>query len=187
MAAKPGTAARRRPGGFELRRHARSGESNKFVYEGDAGTHKWYDGTQHPWEFKRVWHLEPSLTDPDIAYAGVEDAAIFKTADGGKTWKELARVAPGQGPSLAAGRGRHGRAHHSSSIPRTRSGCLWPSRRVAPFRTEDGGKTWRPALRAGSSRLLNCRTPTRKSGIACIALPFIRRARTFCSCKSIGT
>ncbi|HLX72176.1 MAG TPA: exo-alpha-sialidase, partial [Verrucomicrobiae bacterium] len=55
------------------------GESNKFVYEGAVGTHKWYDGTQHPWEFKRIWHLEPSLTDPDICYAGAEDAAIFKT------------------------------------------------------------------------------------------------------------
>ena len=61
------------------------GESNKFVYEGNVGTHKWYDGTQHPWEFKRIWHLEPSLTDPDVVYAGAEDAAIFKTVDGGKT------------------------------------------------------------------------------------------------------
>ena len=65
------------------------GESNKFVYEGEIGKHLWYDGTQHPWEFKRVWHLEPSLTDPDTVYAGVEDAAIFKTTNGGKTWQEL--------------------------------------------------------------------------------------------------
>src|SRR5215210_2776776 len=50
------------------------GESNKFVYDGIPGTHQWYDGTQHPWEFKRVWHLEPSLADPDTVYAGVEDA-----------------------------------------------------------------------------------------------------------------
>src|SRR4029078_494765 len=62
---------------------------NKFVYEGVAGTHQWYDGTPHPWEFKRVWHLEPSLKDPETVYAGVEDAAIFKTADGGQTWQEL--------------------------------------------------------------------------------------------------
>src|ERR1700693_2994373 len=53
--------------------------SNKFVYDAsdESGkpltTHQWYDGTQHPWEFKRVWHLEPSLTDPDTVYAGVED------------------------------------------------------------------------------------------------------------------
>ena len=26
-------------------------ESNKFVYEGQVDTHKFYDGSQHPWEF----------------------------------------------------------------------------------------------------------------------------------------
>src|SRR5438309_3858511 len=62
---------------------------NKFVYEGVPGTHQWYDGTPHPWEFKRVWHLEPSLNDPDTVYAGVEDAAIFRSTDGGQTWGEL--------------------------------------------------------------------------------------------------
>src|SRR5437660_7965890 len=65
------------------------GESNKFVYEGAVGTHKWYDGTQHPWEFKRIWHIEPSLTDPDTVNAGVEDAAFFRSTDGGKSWQEL--------------------------------------------------------------------------------------------------
>src|SRR5947199_10044794 len=58
-------------------------ESNKFVYDGIPGTHQWYDGTQHPWEFKRVWHLEPSLHDPEHVYAGVEDAALFESKDGG--------------------------------------------------------------------------------------------------------
>jgi len=62
---------------------------DKFVYEGNPGTHQWYDGTQHPWEFKRIWHLEPSLTDPDTVYAGAEDAALFVSNDGAKTWKEL--------------------------------------------------------------------------------------------------
>src|SRR5256712_4448082 len=70
---------------------------NEFVYDGVPGTHQWYDGTQHPWEFKRVWHLEPSLTDTDIVFAGAEDAALFRTADGGKTWQEL--------PGRRAGRG----------------------------------------------------------------------------------
>src|SRR5207245_8847330 len=68
------------------------GVSNKFVYDScpETGkpltTHQWYDGTQHPWEFKRVWHLEPSLTDPDTVFAGVEDAALFISIIGGKTW-----------------------------------------------------------------------------------------------------
>ena len=62
---------------------------NKFAYEGEVGTHLWYDGTPRPWEFKRVWHLEPSLTDPDTVYAGVEDAALFRSTDAGQTWQEL--------------------------------------------------------------------------------------------------
>src|SRR2546430_428757 len=73
------------------------GESNKFAYDAAAKpltTHQWYDGTQHPWEFKRVWHLEPSLTDPDTIYAGVEDAAIFRSADAGDNWKEVSGNLP---------------------------------------------------------------------------------------------
>jgi hypothetical protein len=62
---------------------------NDFRYEGVPGTHQWYDGTPHPWEFARVWHLEPSLTDPDAVYAGVEDAALFHSVDGGMSWDEL--------------------------------------------------------------------------------------------------
>src|SRR2546421_3063657 len=65
---------------------------NEFKYEGEAGTHKWYDGSPHPWAFARVWHLEPSLKDPDTVYAGVEDAALFKTVDGGQSWQELPGV-----------------------------------------------------------------------------------------------
>ena len=64
---------------------------NKFIYDGVPGTHQWYDGTPHPWEFKRVWHLEPSLTDPDKVYAGAEDAALFESTDGGATWTRVAR------------------------------------------------------------------------------------------------
>src|SRR4030095_8706558 len=79
----PGGGPETRPDGMP------KGESNKFVYEGEVGKHLWYDGTQPPWEFKRVWHLEPSLTDPDTVFAGVEDAAIFKTTNGGQTWQEL--------------------------------------------------------------------------------------------------
>src|SRR6266403_840205 len=89
-----------------------TGESNKFVYDTapDTGkpltTHQFYDGTQHPWEFKRVWHLEPSLTDPDTAYAGVEDAGLFRTTDGGKTWQELAGLrGHGTGPKWQPGAG----------------------------------------------------------------------------------
>src|SRR5688572_24016123 len=84
-------------------------ESNKFVYDGVPGTHQWYDGTPHPWEFKRVWHLEPSLDDPDTVYAGVEDAAIFRTTDGGQNWQELSGLRKhGSGPHWTPGAGGMG-------------------------------------------------------------------------------
>jgi photosystem II stability/assembly factor-like uncharacterized protein len=118
------------------------GESNMFVYEGDAGTHQWYDGTQHPWEFKRVWHLEPSLTDPDTVYAGVEDAAIFRTTDGGHTWQEMAGLRHhGSGPSWMPGAG--GMAVHTILQDKTDPKRMHVAISAAGvFRTDDGGETW---------------------------------------------
>lgn len=122
------------------------GESNKFVYEGVAGTHKWYDGSQHPWEFKRVWHIEPSLTDPDTAYAGVEDAAIFKTTDGGKTWQELPGLRQAKGNLWQPGAG--GMAVHTILLDPTNKNRIYVAISAGgAFRTDDGGKTWKPINR----------------------------------------
>jgi photosystem II stability/assembly factor-like uncharacterized protein len=119
------------------------GESNKFVYEGTVGTHKWYDGTQHPWEFKRIWHLEPSLTNADEAYAGAEDAAIFKTVDGGKTWKELPGLRGAKGNLWQPGAG--GMAVHTILLDRKNPNRIYVAISAAgAFRTDDGGKTWKP-------------------------------------------
>ena len=104
-----------------------AGRQQDFVYDGVPGTHQWYDGTQHPWEFKRIWHLEPSLTDPDTVYAGAEDAALFRTTDGGKTWQELARIARRQRQPLAAGRRRHVPAHDPARSERIPSASSSPS------------------------------------------------------------
>src|SRR6188474_2391772 len=116
---------------------------NKFIYEGEAGTHMWYDGTQHPWEFKRVWHIEPSLTDPDTAYAGVEDAAIFKTTDGGKSWQEMAGLRQAKGHLWQPGAG--GMAVHTIIIdPKNPKRIYIAISAAGAFRTEDGGQTWKP-------------------------------------------
>ena len=102
---------------------------NKFVYDGVPGTHQWYDGTPHPWEFKRVWHLEPSLTDPDTVYAGVEDAALFRSTDGGQDVAGTLRAArPRLGPPLAAGRRRACACTRSFWIRAIPSGSSSPSR-----------------------------------------------------------
>jgi len=126
-------------------------ESNKFVYEGEVGTHKWYDGTQHPWEFKRIWHLEPLLTDPDTVYAGAEDAAIFKTVDGGKTWKELSALRGAKGHLWQPGAG--GMAVHTIVLdPKNANRMFIAISAGGAFRTEDGGKTWKPINRGLKSQ-----------------------------------
>jgi photosystem II stability/assembly factor-like uncharacterized protein len=117
---------------------------NKFTYDGVPGTHQWYDGTPHPWEFKRVWHLEPSLTDPDVVYAGVEDAAFFKTTDGGASWHELSGLRThGSGPHWQPGAG--GLCLHTIILDPTNANRIVIAISAAgAFRTDDGGVTWKP-------------------------------------------
>ena len=123
-----------------------TGRSNRFLYEGEAGTHKWYDGTQHPWEFKRVWHLEPSLTDPDTVYAGAEDAALFKTTDGGQTWKELPGLRNTKGALWQPGAG--GMCLHTILLdPKNPNRIFVAISAAGAFRTDDAGVTWQPINR----------------------------------------
>ncbi|HXE58250.1 MAG TPA: exo-alpha-sialidase [Gemmatimonadales bacterium] len=123
---------------------------NKFAYDGVPGTHQWYDGTQHPWEFKRVWHLEPSLSDPDTVYAGVEDAALFRSTDGGRSWEELGGLRRAKGHLWAPGAG--GMCLHTILIDPTRPERLFVAISAAgAFRTDDGGANWRPITRGLTS------------------------------------
>jgi hypothetical protein len=117
---------------------------NEFNYEGVPGSHQWYDGTQHPWEFKRVWHLEPSLSDPNTVYAGVEDAALFKTVDGGHTWQELPGLRNAKGHLWQPGAG--GMCLHTIVLDPERPDRIFVAISAAGvFRTDDEGKTWKPA------------------------------------------
>ncbi len=127
---------------------------NEFKYEGTPGTHQWYDGTQHPWEFKRVWHFEPSIDDPDVVYAGVEDAALFKTTDGGKTWNELSGLRCHEsGPRWQPGAG--GMGVHTILLDAKNSDRIYIAISAAGvFRTDDGGKTWKPTNQGLHSQFL---------------------------------
>jgi hypothetical protein len=117
---------------------------NKFTYDGHAGTHQWYDGTPHPWEFKRVWHLEPSLTCADTVYAGVEDAALFRSSDGGANWSELSGL---REHATAAGwmPGAGGMCLHTIIVDPADAQKIYIAISAAgAFRTQDGGLTWMP-------------------------------------------
>ena len=115
---------------------------NEFAYDGVPGTHQWYDGTPQPWEFARVWHLEPSLSDPDTVYAGVEDAALFKTTDGGASWAELSGLRKhGSGPHWQPGAG--GMCLHTILLHPTDEQRIFTAISAAgAFRTDDGGESW---------------------------------------------
>jgi photosystem II stability/assembly factor-like uncharacterized protein len=127
---------------------------NKFVYDGVPGTHQWYDGTPHPWEFKRVWHLEPSLTDPNTVFAGAEDAALFRSTDAGQTWQELSGLrGHGSGSKWQPGAG--GMGLHTILLDPTNAARMFIAISAAGvFRTDDAGKTWRPANRGLRSEFM---------------------------------
>ena len=141
------------PEGFPM------GESNKFVYDTSPETgrplttHQHYDGTRKPWEFKRVWHLEPSLHDPDTVYAGVEDAALFRSTDGGKSWNELAALRSVQGEKWMPGAG--GMGLHTVILDPTDPKRIFIAISAAgAFRTDDGGKNWKVITKGLKSKYM---------------------------------
>lgn len=135
-------------------------QNSNFVYDTSPETgkplttHQWYDGSQHPWEFKRVWHLEPSPEDVDTVYAGVEDAALFKSSDGGQSWQELAGLrGHGSGPSWQPGAG--GMCLHTIILDKSQADRIVVAISAAgAFRSVDAGRTWQAINRGLKSEYI---------------------------------
>ncbi len=119
---------------------------NEFQYTGDPGTHQFYDGTQVPWQFKRIWQLVPSLTDANTVYAGAEDAALFVSKNGGQTWEELDGLREAKGHLWQPGAG--GMCLHTILLDPSNPERMYVAISAAgAFRTDDGGQTWKPITR----------------------------------------
>src|SRR6266851_3767897 len=169
--------------GQQIQRSDDGGQSwqavgNEFSYDGVPGTHQWYDGTPHPWEFARVWHLEPSLHDPDTVYAGVEDAALFRSVDGGQHWQELSGLRNHKtGSQWQPGAG--GMCLHTILLDPSREGRMFAAISAAgAFRSDDSGEDCSPRVSP---------TPRPRSVTACTGSPCTRPGLTCCSCRSTGT
>ena len=149
---------------------------NEFAYDGATGTHLWYDGTPHPWEFKRVWHLEPLPTDPDTLYAGVEDAALFRSTDGGESWQELAGLrAHDSGPKWQPGAG--GMCLHTVLPDPSNPERMFVAISAAGvFRTDDAGQSWRPMNRGLKSEGISLPDPEAEVG-HCVHRLALHRSR----------
>ena len=158
---------------------------NKFGYDGVPGTHEWYDGTPHPWEFKRVWHLEPSLSDPDTLYAGVEDAALFRSTDAGQNWHELSGLRTHTTGSAWTPAPAACASTPSSSIPQTPTASSSPSPPPAPSAPTMAARPGSPSTRASAPP--TSPIPPPKSATASIASPCIPANPTPSSCRNTGT
>src|SRR3990172_3481481 len=98
----------------------------------------------------------------EFVYDGVEDAALFRSTDGGKTWQELAGLrGHGSGSSWAPGAG--GMCLHTILMdPSNPNRIFIAISSAGAFRTDDGGKTWKPINRGLHS--LHIPNPTAEVG-----------------------
>ena len=92
---------------------------------------------------ENVWHVEPGLADePDVVYAGVAPAALFRSGDRGKSWDLNENL--NNHPTRSEWQpGAGGLCLHSIVLdPSNQKRMYVGISAVGVFKTEDGGKTW---------------------------------------------
>ncbi len=98
-----------------------------------------------PEEVLKVWNIEPGRVDePDVLYAGVQPAALFKSTDRGQSWvlNESLYDHPQRGKWNP---GAGGLCLHSIVLdPRDHNRMYIAVSAAGVYRTDDGGQSWQP-------------------------------------------
>ncbi len=91
----------------------------------------------------RIWHIEPGLAgEPNVLYAGVAPAALFRSEDAGQTWHEVTGLT--KHPTRSKWHpGAGGLCLHSIIVDPVHTKRLYVGiSAVGVFRSDDTGTTW---------------------------------------------
>ena len=98
-----------------------------------------------PEKVLKVWHIEPGRpSESGVLYAGIEPAALFRSADRGESWELVEGLYDHpQRPNWFPGGG--GLCLHTILLdPSDRERMYVAISAAGCYRTDDGGVTWRP-------------------------------------------
>src|SRR5579872_199207 len=108
----------------------------------------------------RIWHIEPGRSsEPNVLYAGVAPASLFRSEDSGKTWNEVSTLT--QHPTRERWHpGAGGLCLHSVVVNHSNPQQMFVGiSAVGVFRTDDGGKTWNVANKGTRAEFLPDKYP----------------------------
>ena len=100
------------------------------------------EGSGH--KLNRIWCVVPGhASEPEVLYAGVDEAGLFVSRDGGVHWREVEGLSrhPTRGEW---GPGAGGLCCHTVLVDPSDKDRIWVGiSAVGVFRTDDGGATWK--------------------------------------------
>jgi photosystem II stability/assembly factor-like uncharacterized protein len=110
--------------------------ANDGIYKsGDGGQS--FEQLESPMDKLHVWKIAVDPTDPDIIFAGTRPAALFRSKDGGRSWKRLPAEIAKDCPNVRVPRVT------ALSVDPTDHRVVWAGIEVDGVRrSTDGGNSW---------------------------------------------